>query len=32
MDRFIDEAMRPLADLVSGFIFFSIPILGATCR
>ena len=29
MDRFIDEAMRPLADLVSGFIFFSIPILGA---
>ena len=29
MDRFIDEAMRPLADFVSGFIFFSIPILGA---
>ena len=29
MDRFIDAAMRPIADVVSAFIFFSVPVLGA---
>ena len=29
MDRFIDAAMRPVADLVSAFIFYSVPLLGA---
>ena len=29
MDRFIDAAMRPVADLVSAFIFYSVPLFGA---
>lgn len=29
MDEFIDQAMRPVADAVAGFIFFSLP-LGST--
>ena len=29
MDRFIDAAMRPVADLVSAFVFYSVPLLGA---
>ena len=28
IDQAIDQAMRPLADAVSGFIFFSVPVLG----
>ncbi len=29
IDAVIDQAMRPLADTVSGFIFFTVPIFGA---
>ena len=28
IDQAIDQAMRPLADAVSGFIFFSVPLFG----
>ncbi len=28
LDQLIDEAMRPVADLASGFIFFSVPLFG----
>ncbi|MFP6806126.1 MAG: alanine/glycine:cation symporter family protein [Pseudomonadales bacterium] len=29
IDQLIDETMRPVADLASGFIFYSIPMFGA---
>ena len=29
LDRIIDAAMRPVADAVAGFIFFTVPVLGA---
>ena len=29
MDRIIDAAMRPVADLVSAFVFYSLPAFGA---
>ena len=29
MDQLIDGAMRPVADAVSGFVFFTVPVLGA---
>ena len=29
VDRLIDQAMRPVADAVAGFVFFTVPILGA---
>lgn len=29
IDTIIDQAMRPVADLASGFIFFSVPLFGA---
>ena len=29
LDQTIDEAMRPLADAVSGFIFYTVPLFGA---
>ena len=29
IDRLIDQVMRPIADAVSGFVFFPIPLLGA---
>ena len=28
IDQFIDSAMRPLADAVAGFVFFTVPVLG----
>ena len=29
IDQLIDGAMRPVADAVSGFVFFTVPVLGA---
>ena len=29
MDRLIDDAMRPLADAASAFVFYSVPLFGA---
>ncbi len=29
IDTLIDETMRPVADLASGFIFYAVPVLGA---